>query len=272
MNGLETTEKQQGVSQDLRIERRDSVIAVVTLKRPERRNALNLALWRNLEATCRALGEDGDVRAVILTGAGGNFCSGADISEFSSVRANREMGEAYERDVEAAYEALTDLPKPVVAAVAGHAVGGGCALAMACDFRVAAHSASFAIPAARLGIVYSPRECRMLETLVGLPNAKRILFSGQPVKAEAALAMGLVDQLTDANPVDAAIELAGMMAGNAPIAIAGMKLTLNAIAHGRLEERQAEIQEITGRAFNSEDYREGAQAFLEKRRPNFAGR
>jgi len=257
---------------DLIIEHLDSRIAVVTVNRPQRRNAINLSLWRELRSTFETFANEPDVRGVILTGADGHFSSGADISEFSKLRADSEMGQAYETDVEACYEAIFSLPKPTVAAVDGYAVGGGCALAMTCDFRVASRRAAFGIPAARLGIVYSPRECRMLQTLVGNANAKRILFSGDTVPAQRALEIGLVDELTEADPVAAAAGLLKGMAAKAPIAIAGMKLTLNAIAHDRLKDQEANIHELTARAFDSEDYREGARAFLEKREPSFVGR
>lgn len=256
---------------DLLIERRDSGIAVVTINRPRRRNAISSSLWRELRSTFESFADAQDVRAVILTGAEGHFSAGADISEFSELRADSEMGQVYETDVEACYEAIFSLPKPTVAAVDGYAVGGGCALAMTCDFRVSSPRAAFGIPAARLGIVYSPRECRMLQTLVGIANAKRILFSGDTVPAGRALEIGLVDELSDDDPVAAAAGLLKGMADNAPIAIAGMKLTLNAIAHDRLDDQEASIREITDRAFDSEDYREGAKAFIEKRKPAFVG-
>lgn len=254
------------------IERRDPGIAVVTINRPRRRNAISLALWRELRSTFEAFADAKDVRAVILTGAEGHFSAGADISEFSDLRADSEMGRVYEAEVEGCYEAIFSLPKPTVAAVDGYAVGGGCALAMACDFRVASPRAEFGIPAARLGIVYSPRECRMLQVLVGTAQAKRILFSGKTVPAQRALEIGLVDELSHADPVAAAADLLEGMAANAPIAVAGMKLTLNAISQDLLEIQQASIQQITDRALDSEDYREGARAFLEKRKPSFVGR
>jgi enoyl-CoA hydratase/carnithine racemase len=257
---------------ELLVEKDGSGVVVATLNRPKKRNAVSLALWKRLRETFEEFAADDSVRAVVLTGAAGHFSAGADISEFEDVRANAEMAASYEAEVERCYEAIFSLPKPTVAAIDGYAVGGGCALAMVCDFRVASTRAAFGIPAAKLGIVYSPRECRLLQSLVGIANAKRILFTGELVDAAKAHAMGLVDEVGEAEPTESARALAAGMARNAPLAIAGMKLTLNAIEHDTLDGDRERIEAITNRAFDSEDYQEGARAFMEKRPPSFTGR
>jgi enoyl-CoA hydratase/carnithine racemase len=247
-------------------------VAVVTLNRPAKRNAVNLEMWRRLAAVFGELSADDDVRLVLLTGAGGHFSAGADISEFPSVRSAVEDGVAYEEAVDACYESLLRLAKPTVAAISGYAVGGGCALSICCDFRVADRTARLGIPAARLGIVYSIRECHLLWSLVGLANARRILFTGELLDIDDARAMGLVDVTVDGGVVDGALRFAGGIARNAPISVRGAKLVLNALAEGRLEGIRQEHGELSRHALGSEDYREGARAFLEKRRPRFTGR
>ena len=249
-------------------------VAVVTLNRPARRNAVSLAMWRALRSTFDGLSDDPAVRLVILTGAGGHFCAGADISEFAAVRGDAAAGAAYEEAVDACYGALGALGKPTVAAVSGYCVGGGCALAMACDFRVADRTARFGIPAARLGVVYTVRECRLLLALVGLTAAKRILFGGEILGVDEAARVGLVDAVTGegGDVTQAAVGFAGGMAENAPLSVAGAKLILDAIAHDRVEAEADAIGALMRRAMDSEDYREGARAFMEKRRPVFTGR
>jgi len=257
---------------DIKITRRAPSVAVVTIDRRARRNALNLAAWRDLATSFRALATDKDLRLVILTGAAGHFCAGADISEFPRVRADSASGAAYERTVEAAYAAIRALPQPSVAAIEGSCAGGGCAIALCCDFRVLRHGARFGIPAAKLGTIYTIGECSLLYSIVGLANAKRILYGGALLDAATAREMGFADALVDGDPVDAAIEFAADMMANAPLAIAGMKAILDELARGDIEKCRPEIETLIRQGLDSEDYREGAAAFLEKRPARFTGR
>jgi enoyl-CoA hydratase/carnithine racemase len=247
-------------------------VAIVTLNRPEKRNAVTLQMWRNLSRLFNELNERSDVRAIILTGAGGNFCAGADISEFSKVRFDVRTGRIYEEAGEAATLAIRDCRKPTIAAISGYAIGGGCGLALACDFRIADHTAHMGITAARLGIVYGTLDCELLYRQVGLANAKRVLFSGQHFGIDECVAMGLVNIVATDTAVSAAQAYAVALAANAPLSVAGSKLILEAIAAGSAQERKDEIVNVIDQAMTSEDYREGAQAFVEKRRPNFTGR
>ena len=180
---------------EIQLAREPGGVVVVTLNRPERRNCLTLALWRRLAELYRSFADDPEVRCVILTGAGGQFCAGADISEFSTVRATPEQAEAYAEAVDEANDAMLKLPQPTIAAIAGYCVGGGCGLAVANDFRIAESNAIFSVPAARLGIVYGVKETRNLLNVVGLTNAKRILFAAERLPAGQAQEMGLVDEL-----------------------------------------------------------------------------
>jgi enoyl-CoA hydratase/carnithine racemase len=246
-------------------------VAVVTLNRPSRRNAVTIAMWRELRRIFTGLGGDRTVRAIVLTGSGGHFCAGADIGEFSASRKNSDDVIAYERDVDGCTEALMAVPQPTIAAISGFCLGGGCALAMACDFRVAHGSARFGIPAARLGTVYGALDSRNLLALVGLAKAKEILFSASQFDAAEALAHRFVDRLVEASAEDAAVEWAARLAENAPRSIAGAKLILNALARGEADTKKDEIDDAIETAAESRDYQEGVRAFAEKRPPLFTG-
>lgn len=257
---------------DIIVSAEKSGIATVLLNRPHKRNAVSLAMWKQLCAIFRELSSRENVSVVILAGAGGNFCAGADISEFATVRADSNSGRLYEEATEAATVALRDCGKPTIAAVSGYGMGGGCALALACDLRVGDATTRMGIPAARLGVVYSELDCALLHRQVGLANAKRILYSGRHFDAKGCAAMGLLDVIAPTTALEGAQELAAEMAGNAPLSLAGSKLVLEALAAGTAADRHAEISAVIDGAMNSADYREGARAFLEKRKPAFTGR
>ena len=256
---------------DIALEYRRPAVAIVTIDRPARRNALDLAAWRDLAAAFRTLAANRAVRLVVLTGSGGHFCAGADISEFGRHRADSAGGQAYDREVAAASGALQALPQPSIAAVSGSCAGGGCALALGCDFRVLDRGARFGIPAARLGTIYTVEECRLLLSVVGLAAAKRILYGGELLDSEAARATGFADLVAEGDIVEAAIAFAEPILANAPLAVAGHKAILAALASGETEARRPALESLIREALDSADYREGAAAFLEKRRPRFTG-
>ncbi len=257
--------------EEIRLHRQGQV-AVVTIDRPEKKNCCTKAMWSELGRMFRALDRDSDVRAVVLTGAGGNFCTGADISEFAEVRGDADQAADYSRAVLAAEHGIAELSKPVIAAIRGYAVGGGCGLIVCADFRVSDRSGRFGIPAARLSIIYGMDGLQKLANIVGVTNAKKIMFTARRFTAEEAERMGLVDMLVDGDPVEAAIEFAETMAGNAPLSLMGAKIGLNAVAAGRMDETEADYHALQMRASESEDYREGRTAFMEKRAPVFRGR
>ena len=256
---------------ELKLARDGGGIAVVTIDRPAKRNAVTLAMWRRLGEIAGELNADPAVRVVILTGAGGCFSAGADISEFSTLRDTPERGAIYEEATAAAENGLHAIAKPTIAAIDGFCVGGGLGLATCCDFRVAGPDARFGIPAARLGIVYALGETRRLVNVVGAIGAKRILFSGEIFGRDRAEAMGLVDQAADGPALPAARGFAAAMAGNAPLSLSGAKFVVNAIAAGRGEAEEARIDQICLEAIGSADYAEGRAAFTEKRPPRFRG-
>ena len=247
-------------------------VAVVSISRPEKRNALSLAMWRSLRDIFRAAGDRAGIRAIVLTGAGGHFCAGADISEFPEVRSDAASGIAYDRLNDEAMLAVRDCRVPVVAALSGYAVGGGLSLALACDFRIADRSVRAGIPAGRLGLVYTVLDCRILLERTGLTAAKQILFTGTTFDADEALALGVVTCLVDTDAVEAATDFARKIAANAPLSVAGNKAILNALADGSAQARQVELEALIAQAFDSEDYVEGQRAFAERRAPRFDGK
>jgi enoyl-CoA hydratase/carnithine racemase len=254
---------------DILVTQRDGV-GIVTLNRPEVRNAVTLLMWRELAAIFSDFVGDSGIRAVVLTGSGADFCVGADVSEFDLIRENRDQSRAYEVSVDACSAAIADLPKPAIAAVSGYCLGGGCHLALACDFRFAGLTAKFGIPSARLSIVYGVKSVQRLLAIAGVANAKRILYSAERYDAESSRSMGLVDEICD-DSVSAAVSYAGTLAGNAPLSIAGAKFMLNGLSLGEGALDVAAAQRMIDLAADSEDFREGRRAFAEKRAPRFRG-
>jgi enoyl-CoA hydratase/carnithine racemase len=245
-------------------------IALVSLERPERRNALSLSLWRKLRAILGDCEADPAVRCVILSGAGGHFCAGADISEFSQVRTGSHDALEYDRELGQCLDLAMSMSTPIIAAVEGDCFGGGVALACACDFRVAGPGARFAIPAARLGTIYPKTAMQALQSVANAATCRRLLMLGAVLRSAEALSVGLIDEL-DEQPLPHAHMLAEKLSKAAPLSIAGTKLAL--YGHGRsgkpgLEEK---LEGLVERAFQSRDYAEGIDAFLNKRSPNFVG-
>ena len=244
--------------------------AVVTLNRPAQRNAVSLTMWRELARIFTVLGRQPQVRAIILTGAGPHFSGGADIAEFSTVRATVGQGVAYEEAVDACCDAIASTPKPTIAVINGFCMGGACHLAISCDFRYAQSTAQFAIPAARLSIVYGVRGVQRLLALVGISNAKHILYSAKRFTAAEGYRMGFLDRVSE-YPLRDAKSYAGTLADNAPLTIAGSKVLLNGLSMGLGVLDDEVVSHVVNVAVASADYRDARQAFVEKRRPVFVG-
>lgn len=255
---------------DILMERNGSV-AIVRLNRPAKKNAMTLAMWNELTRLYRVLAADPDVRAIVLTGNGGVFGSGADISEFPAVRHDAESAAAYDLAVDHCADAVMETPKPTIAAISGVCGAGILSPVLACDFRVADASASFFLPPAKIGIVYGIEKCRRLMTIVGLTHAKKILYGGKRFPVDEAVATGLVDQVVEGDVVAAAVAFVQEMAMGAPLAIAGIKEILEAIAAEQVEQRRTRLVAAIRKADASHDQREAARAFMEKRPPVFRG-
>ncbi|MEU1055646.1 enoyl-CoA hydratase/isomerase family protein [Streptomyces sp. NPDC005876] len=231
-------------------------VATVVIDRPAKRNAMTAAMWRALPPLLDVLAADPAVRTLVLTGAGGTFCAGADITTL------REAPEEAQQLAVAAEEALAAFPKPTLAAVRGHCVGGGTQLAAACDLRFAEEGAVFGVTPAKLGVVYPASATRRLAALVGPATAKYLLFSGELIGTERALRTGLVDEVLPAGGLAARVaEFTGVLVSRSALTQAAAK----EFADGRTG-RDAYW---AARARGSGDTAEGVAAFLERRAPRF---
>ena len=252
----------------------DHGVGLVTINNPARRNAMSLAMWDGLGEAIDAFDRDDDVRVVILTGAGPEaFMSGADISEFGAEREGAEARRQYDARTGAIRARLSAFRKPMIARIRGHCLGGGLALAMQADIRIAATDSSFGVPAARLGIAYGPDAVRRLIAIVGPAHARMILYVGRRFDAAEASRIGLVNEVVaDADLSERVLVLARTIADNAPLSVAASKLTIDTLLRDPGERDMAAIEHAIDACFESEDYAEGRRAFAEKRPPKFSGR
>jgi enoyl-CoA hydratase len=267
-----TTEKSHAEGKIL--QRVANGVGVITFNNPEKRNAMSLDMWEGLGHALIELRDDADVRVVILTGAGDKaFVSGADISQFEKTRHNAEASEEYSRKSAAQRALLADYPKPIIACIRGFCLGGGMQVAMAADIRIAAEDSRFGIPAAKLGIAYGYDGLRHLVSLVGPSWARLIMYTGMRIESAEALRIGLIDRVVpDAELWDATMEIARTISGNAPLAIQAAKITIAQVLKDPEKRDMDAIKAIGTACMDSEDFREGRRAFMDKRKPNFTGR
>jgi len=265
------TQNQQAMEQEPLIVKAAGGVATVTLNRPHRRNAVNHALWLDLERHFEALSADPEVRAIVLAGAGSDFSAGADIAEFDTLRGPGNA-EAYEAANSAAFSAVRNARVPVVTAIRGVCFGGGFGLAAAADLRIAAPDALFSVPAARLGLAYPQDAMQDIVAAAGPQMARYLTFTGARIGAEAALAAGFVLEIVPAGELDArAAGIAAAIAANASLSVRASKLSIRAVVSGEAADAE-KARQAGALTFESADYAEGRAAFREKRQPSFAGR
>lgn len=231
-----------------------------------------MAAWTDLMNAFLALAQDTEIRLAILTGAGDDFCAGDDIIAFREIKNDLYAADGQRKRIQESFAALQDTPFPVIAAIRGVCVGGGCSLAMCCDFRIADTSARIGVPVAKLGLVYPTVQLQRLSALIGVQNARRWLYTGDIITMEEAHRTGFLDARAEGDMIEAAITLGSPMATAAPLSIAGSKAQLNAITTGEAQARKAELDAMGMRAERSADFEEAACAFAEKRKPRFKGR
>jgi enoyl-CoA hydratase len=247
----------------------DGPVAVVTIDAPEKLNAMGRTFWPEVRDALAALESDGHTRVVIVTGAGEKaFSAGGDIASFAELGGTQAKRE-FQRDCMRTFAALEESPLPVVAAVNGYAMGGGCELTLACDVVVAADTAVFGMPETAVGLVPGFGVLRA-PSVIGRHWTKLMMFAGERVDAETALRIGLVQKVVPAAELMAtAQEIAGRIAGNAPLAIAAGKALVNrGVDRGEFDHSTAALTTLHGSA----DAAEGIRAFAEKRAPRFEGR
>lgn len=251
----------------LRLER-DGAIARLLIDRADRRNAMSQAMWEAMPHLVADAMADRHVRVLILASATpGLFCAGADINDFADHGAEEAWRIANQAAIRSTQYALAHAEKPVIAAIDGDCVGGGCGLAIACDIRIASPAARLGITAARLGIVYSLFDTRLLVDLVGPARAKHILFTGALHDADSALAIGLIDEIA-ADPLLAAETLARDIAANAQHSVRAAKAMVRRILDGQSDDDMVTL-EMFRDAFTYPDFAEGVAAFRDKRKPRF---
>lgn len=253
---------------------REGAVGRLIINNPERHNALDLAMWGGGAELVEQMAADPETRLLVISGAGGKaFAAGADISKFEEERSTPEAVEHYKQTNSRFYAAITNFPKPVIAKINGYCIGGGLALAICCDIRISEEGARFAVPAAKLGLGYGFDGIRQLANIVGPSMAAEIFYTARQFSSAEAYDMGLVNRVVPAEELDAYVEdYADRIAGNAPMTIAAVKAVKLAIEADPDDRDLETIEAMVKACFDSEDYREGRKAFMEKRKPNFVGR
>ncbi len=255
----------------LRVEVPAPGVARITFANPGKRGALDHAILDGIAETLPGL----DARCVILTGEGPTFSSGYDIGDLADDVFAREAERLVAHPFTSALEALDAHPWPTVAALNGHAIGGGLELALACDLRVADAEARLGMPPAKLGLVYSHTGLRRFVDAIGFPRTRELFLVGRRIDAATALSWGLVNELAPGGTLaEHALALAQEIAGNAPLSLSGNKRILRALsdARGSLDpEVEAELVALRESCFTSADFREGVRAFGERRPPRWTG-
>jgi enoyl-CoA hydratase/carnithine racemase len=250
---------------------RDGAVGHLMLDRPDRRNALNREMWAALPGLIAALDRDPDTRVLVLQGAGSEaFAAGADIAEFAHQRANPDQAKDYEALSGNAFDALRNAAKPVISKIRGFCIGGGLALALASDLRIAADNAVFALPPARLGLAYPIEGLRDLLQAFSPAFAMVMLYTARRLAAGEAQRAGLIHRVVPADHLDR--EVAGLcteIGNNAPLTITASKRAIDSLSGRPVPDDPAILAAL---CFASADYAEGRRAFLEKRKPRFTGR
>lgn len=255
------------------ITRRDGAVATVLFSNPPRMNAVTYDMWLAVPQTIAALDADPGVRVIVVAGDGDKaFVSGADISQFEKLRGTEEAQAEYNKAVEMAYLAPTKCAKPVIASIRGVCIGGGLGFAAACDLRICSEDAVFRMPAARLGLGYSPGGVRRFMSVLGAANTLDIFFTARKFDAREALRMGFVSRVVGvADLAQTTAEYCTLIAENAPLTVAAAKYAAQQWLKDPEERDIGTARKMVETCFASADHREGRTAFMEKRKPVFRG-
>jgi enoyl-CoA hydratase/carnithine racemase len=255
------------------VARKEGRVGYLVFNNPERHNAVSLEMWEAASRVLDDFKQDNDVRLVVLTGAGGkSFVSGADISKFEDERATLEAIGRYNAATERIYAGVYEFPKPTIAMIRGYCIGGGLGLAVSCDIRIASDHSRFSLPAAKLGLGYDFPGVRRLVGVVGPSFAKEIFFTARQFDAEEARAMHLVNRVVPDAKIEGYVgEVAETISANAPLTVNSVKFIVGEVMKDESKRDLARCSELVKACFASRDYAEGRKAFMEKRKPQFAG-
>jgi enoyl-CoA hydratase/carnithine racemase len=249
-------------------------IAWLTLHQPGKLNAMSFDMWSSLPGLVARAAQDDSVRAIVVEGSGARaFCSGADISQFGEKRSDADSADAYERAVSAGLAALSSGGKPTLARISGVCYGGGLALALSCDLRLASDNTRFCLPAAKLGLGYAYPNIEFMVRRIGLAAAADILYSARTFDAREAQRLGVVTNVFGAESFEAESEAyLARIAGNAPLTLRAVALSLRELQKAESTRDASAAHAAVAACFASADYAEGRRAFAEKRAPVFVGR
>ena len=256
------------------IAEKDGAIGWMVFNNPDRRNALSLDMWQAMPVILDQFDHDPEIRVIVLKGAGDKaFISGADISQFEKQRSSAATVAEYDKIAEAATLRLQELRKPTIAMIHGFCIGGGVGIALQCDLRIAADNARFGVPAARLGLGYRWGGVKKLVDLVGPSFAKEIFLTARHFTAAEALEMGLINRVRPEAELEAYVHhYASLIAENAPLTMEAVKGVVGELGKPAAQIDRARCEAMVARCFDSQDYIEGRRAFMEKRKPVFAGK
>ncbi|RJP25376.1 MAG: enoyl-CoA hydratase/isomerase family protein [Candidatus Abyssobacteria bacterium SURF_5] len=262
------------MSSNFLVEERDS-ICTITINRPDRRNSFTLAMWKEFTALMRSLNHKNHIHAVIIRGAGEkSFSSGIDLAELASTgRSITDPSSWEDIGIEEAMHSITEFRYPVIAMVNGYAIAGGCELALHCDILIAADTAKFAMPLAKIGLLVPFPLAQRLVNAVGVTYAREMLYTGRMVSAAEAKQMGMVNEVVPLAQLQERVQaVAGEIAANAPLSLEGMKKTLSRCFAYEQKIDFSDLREHMGKCLSSEDVIEGITAFIERRKPVFKGK
>jgi len=259
---------------DKMLARRDGAIGHMIFNQPEKRNAVSLAMWERVTEILDDFESDPEIRVVVLSGAGGKaFVSGADISEFETRRGTADAQQNYNARTGKVYDRIETFPKPTIAMINGFCIGGGLNLACNCDIRICSSKSEFAMPAARLALGYPYPAIRRLAGIVGIANARDMMFTARRIDAAHALRIGLAQQVVAEDELEQIVaDYAGLIAANAPLTVGAMKYISTQVMADPADRNLDRCAGMVADCFASDDFREGRRAFMEKRKPEFSGR